>query len=318
MGRRVLTMTTLRMKGVRCASLEEFRENFDFTNARDYLREGRLSQWGRDLGKSELADKLDKIKDDELSDQTLLDNFIGIFGLKRENVRLPLDAKFASGMPAVLVSEIENAEECAYADSEICFRDSRGDLAEIVSGNLPAVREGTSLPSLTMRNVERNSASALAQYANNKTVLKLIRELVLNDLPEGLYEKYGYRYEITADSRFVEDLGLDTGRLCLLADWLNEKFDVGDNRFVGASRGISLVSSEAVAKAMTPPPPPPWIIMKDAWCVERAARIIALMGVKERLMAKTVGKLLDNIKSNSLRLKSYSDDMVNQLGEDGF
>ena len=69
---------------------------------------------------------------------------------------------------------------------------------------------------------------------------------------------------------------------------------------------------------MTPPPPPPWIIMKDAWCVERAARIIALMGVKERLMAKTVGKLLDNIKSNSLRLKSYSDDMVNQLGEDGF
>lgn len=77
------------MKGVRCASLEEFRENFDFTNAKDYLRQGRLSRWVRDLGENELADELDELKDGEYSDQTLLDNFIGIFGLEGEKTRLP-------------------------------------------------------------------------------------------------------------------------------------------------------------------------------------------------------------------------------------
>ena len=54
-------MTTLRMKGVRCASLEDFRNNFDFSNARDYLRQGRLSQWVRELGESDLADELDEL-----------------------------------------------------------------------------------------------------------------------------------------------------------------------------------------------------------------------------------------------------------------
>ena len=77
-------MTTLRMKGVRCASLEDFRKNFDFTNAKDYLRQGRLSCWVRDLGENELADELEELKVADYSDKTLLDNFIGIFALPIE------------------------------------------------------------------------------------------------------------------------------------------------------------------------------------------------------------------------------------------
>ena len=77
-------MTTLRMNGVRCASLEDFRKNFDFTNAKDYLRQGRLSCWVRDLGENELADELDELKVADYSDKTLLDNLIGIFTLPIE------------------------------------------------------------------------------------------------------------------------------------------------------------------------------------------------------------------------------------------
>ena len=72
------------MKGVRVTSLEEFRENFDFTNAKDYLRQGRLSRWVRELGENDLADELDELKIADYSDKTLMDNFIGVFSLQIE------------------------------------------------------------------------------------------------------------------------------------------------------------------------------------------------------------------------------------------
>ncbi|MBQ9502302.1 MAG: hypothetical protein IJU70_09125 [Lentisphaeria bacterium] len=78
-------MSTLRMKGVRVTSLAEFRDNFDFTNAKDYLRQGRLSRWVRDLGENGLADELDELKVADYSDKTLMDNFIGIFSLPVES-----------------------------------------------------------------------------------------------------------------------------------------------------------------------------------------------------------------------------------------
>jgi hypothetical protein len=77
-------MTTLRLKGVRTTSLEEFRENFDFTNAKDYLRQGRLSVWFREIGENAIADELDELKNTDYSDKTLMDNFIGIFSLPIE------------------------------------------------------------------------------------------------------------------------------------------------------------------------------------------------------------------------------------------
>ena len=81
-------MPVLRMKGVKVASLDEFREHFDFDNAKDYLRQGRLSRWVRDLGENELADELDELNVADYGDKTLLDNFVGIFGLAPESVRL--------------------------------------------------------------------------------------------------------------------------------------------------------------------------------------------------------------------------------------
>ena len=226
-------MTTLRMKGERCASLEEFRKNFDFTNARDYLREGRLSRWVRELGENDLADELDELKVADYCDQTLLDNFVGIFGLTEEQACLPEPP----GEPGVTVAQ-----------------------------------------SVIMRNVEGNSPAAIHRYMDNKMVLKFIRELVLNELPEGLPEKI----EITADSRFVGDLGLDKDRLGLLADRLNDKFAFvmsdSDSRFSPAVDGI----------------------------------------LYRNFDSKTVGELLDKIKTYSLRLKSYTGNEAKQLWEDGF
>ncbi|MBQ9502301.1 MAG: hypothetical protein IJU70_09120 [Lentisphaeria bacterium] len=215
-------MPFLRMKGVRCASLEEFRNKFDFTNAKDYLRQGRLSRWVRDLGENDLADELDELKDGEYSDQTLLDNFVGIFGLNGEKARLPekeapvMEEKAlpavpasASELPAVLTSGVENSEECAHADSEICFRDSHMSAAN---------------QSVTMRNVKGNSPAALHQYMDNKAVLEIIRKIILGDLPGGLHETFGYQIEIKPDSRFMEDLGFREPQFRQLEKYLNEMF----------------------------------------------------------------------------------------------
>jgi len=74
-------MSTLRMKGQRITSLEEFRKNFDFANARDYLYQGRLSAWFQEIGEPDIAKELDELKKTDYSDKTLMDNFIGIFSL---------------------------------------------------------------------------------------------------------------------------------------------------------------------------------------------------------------------------------------------
>ena len=180
------------MKGVRCASLEDFRKNFDFTNAKDYLRQGRLSRWVRDLGENELADELDELKDGEYSDQTLLDNFAGIFGLEGEKACLP-------------ESEVPVAEE------------------EI----LPPVREVTVEPGLALRNVT-DTLEGLRVYLNYKIVLKIIRDIVLENLPEDGH----YSIEITADSNFVDDLKFDETRLDMLVQRLNEVIEMPGGGFM--------------------------------------------------------------------------------------
>ena len=51
-------MAVLRMKGVKINNLEELREHFDFTNAKDYLWQGTLSAWMREQGENELAEEI--------------------------------------------------------------------------------------------------------------------------------------------------------------------------------------------------------------------------------------------------------------------
>jgi len=287
------------MKGVRVSSLAEFRENFDFTNAKDYLRQGRLSRWVRELGESELADELDELKDADYSDQTLLDNFVGIFELPQKNAVLPETAvpseeqyeppavpEHDSVKPSILVSPVEHPEECAYADTPVCFRDSRMLTAD---------------QSITMFNVKGNTLADLHQYMNNKMVLKTIRQFLLSGLPEDLHEKSGYQIEITADSKFIDDLGLDDLQLGELVDLLNDRFIC-----------LSLVSNggkiyhrdDGDKEAYT------WGPFAGAgftWLPNPGAK-----------GAATVGELLDLIKAFSVRLKSYSDDEAKQLLTDGF
>ena len=174
----VFTKTTLKMRGVWVASLEEFRENFYLIDAKDYLRQGRLSRWVRELGENGLADELDELKGADYDDKALLENFIDIFGLNKEQVSLPV----------------------VTVDPE------------------------------------------LLSDSNSKVVSKIILEII-RDNPPDKRDKPPDR--ISADSRFVEDLGLDTDRLGLLADRLNEKFTGRDNRFSGASKGILYYSPPA-------------------------------------------------------------------------
>ena len=267
-------MPTLRLKGVRVTSLEEFRQNFDFTNAKDYLRQGRLSRWVRDLGENDLADELDELKDGEYSDQTLLDNFVGIFELKGEKARLPgkeasvgeeesLSAEVThdSGLPPVFGACVEKTEECAHADSEVCFRDSSDDR------------------SVTMRNVEGNSPAALHQYMDNKAVLEIIRKIMLGDLPEGLHEKYRYQIEITPDSLFKENLGFREPQFCQLATDLNEMFMCNyRNLFHYSVDGLYY----------------------DNPCYPYSG--------ERKYTISGVGDLLDRLKELSFHLKSYTDD----------
>ena len=76
-------MAIIRMKGVKIKNLDQLREHFDFTNAKDYLLQGTLSAWMREQGETELADELNELKDQNYSDQTMADNFVGIFGLEQ-------------------------------------------------------------------------------------------------------------------------------------------------------------------------------------------------------------------------------------------
>ncbi|MBR1966817.1 MAG: hypothetical protein IKA22_09445 [Lentisphaeria bacterium] len=76
-------MAIIKMKGVKIKNLDQLRENFDFTNAKDYLLQGTLSAWMREQGETELADELNELKDQNYSDQTMADNFAGIFGLEQ-------------------------------------------------------------------------------------------------------------------------------------------------------------------------------------------------------------------------------------------
>ena len=76
-------MAVLRMKGVKIKNLEQLREHFYFTSAKDYLLQGTLAAWMREQGENELAEELDDLKNTNYSDQTLMDNFCGIFELQQ-------------------------------------------------------------------------------------------------------------------------------------------------------------------------------------------------------------------------------------------
>lgn len=269
------SMTVLRLKGKKVSSLEEFRQNFDFTNAKDYLRQGRLSRWVRDLGQAELADELDELKDADYSDQTLLDNLVGIFKLEISIVTLPtqdesdpgkeyLPVSVASAesvheMPPVLDSTTEQEPYTGsdgpvfFSDSMICFKKS-----------------------LAMINVEGNTPSAIQRYLGNMTVLKIICGIVPETLPSGLHEKYGYQHELEESSRFVADLGFDEAQLSELAQRLNDKFNVDALKFN----------------------------------VDEDNKILRYGHL---FPFQTIGDLLGILKMQGLRLKSYTDDEASRL-----
>ena len=66
-------MAIIRMKGVKIKNLDQLREHFDFTNAKDYLLQGTLSAWMREQGETELSFlfRQDGLKLDEIVVKTV-------------------------------------------------------------------------------------------------------------------------------------------------------------------------------------------------------------------------------------------------------
>ena len=95
-------MAIIRMKGVKIKNLDQLQENFDFTNAKDYLLQGTLSAWMREQGETELAEELEELKELNYSDQTLMDNFSGIFGVELQNFNPETTEIIVAENPGVL------------------------------------------------------------------------------------------------------------------------------------------------------------------------------------------------------------------------
>ena len=64
-------MAIIRMKGIKIKNIDQLREHFDFTNAKDYFLQGTLAVWMREQGETELADELDDLNTDDFSNQGL-------------------------------------------------------------------------------------------------------------------------------------------------------------------------------------------------------------------------------------------------------
>ena len=86
-------MAIIRMKGIKIKNLDQLREYFDFTNARDYLLQGTLSAWMREQGETELADELDNLNTDEFSNQGLKDFFCSKLNIQPERCLIQDDDK---------------------------------------------------------------------------------------------------------------------------------------------------------------------------------------------------------------------------------
>ena len=81
------------MKGIKIKNLDQLRENFDFTNAKDYLLQGTLAAWMREQSENELADELDNLNADEFSNQDLKDFFCSKLNIQPEQCLIPEDDK---------------------------------------------------------------------------------------------------------------------------------------------------------------------------------------------------------------------------------
>jgi len=191
-------MAIIRMKGIKIKNLDQLQENFDFTNAKDYLLQGTLSAWMREQGETELAAELDDLKMMNYSDQTLMDNFSGIFGIEQKNL-----------IPETTEIIVAENSACTAATNEIII--GNGSFAPIACfGKKTSVIVDEDLVSY---GVNRDSPSGVFRFMKNKLALLIVQKISSSVLPDDIVENHNCQWKLEKDTKLY-DFG-----------WKREDFD---------------------------------------------------------------------------------------------
>ena len=177
-------MAVIRMKGIKIKNLEQLREHFDFINAKDYLLQGTLAVWMREQGETELAAELDDLKMMNYSDQTLMDNFSGIFEIEQK--------KLIPETTEIIVAE---NSACTAATNEIII--GNGSFAPIACfGKKTSVIVDEDLVSY---GVNRDSPSGVHRFMKNKLALLIVQKISSSVLPADIVENHNCQWKLEKD-----------------------------------------------------------------------------------------------------------------------
>jgi hypothetical protein len=206
-------MAIIRMKVVKIKNLDQLRENFDFTNAKDYLLQGTLSAWMREQGETELADELNELKDQNYSDQTMADNFVGIFGLEQT------------------ISVAETTAEIVGAENPVSIQ-AQTDEISIGRGSFPlgSCFGKTGVVYLDEEKMARygldggdGKINDLRRFAKNRLVLYLIFKVANTVLHEDFVKYNDYQSTLDLETSFC-DVGWGAKQFRQLKELLTSYF----------------------------------------------------------------------------------------------
>lgn len=206
-------MAIIRMKGVKIKNLDQLRENFDFTNAKDYLLQGTLSAWMREQGEKELADELNELKDQNYSDQTMADNFVGIFGLEQTisvaETTAEIVAVEKSGSLPVKTDEI-SVGNLSFAPSS-CF----GETGIVYLDEEKLARYGLEESDGKIDDIRR--------FAKNRLALYIVFKIANTVMHQDFVKQNKCQWTLELDTRFC-DRGWERKHFALLQERLNDLF----------------------------------------------------------------------------------------------
>ena len=206
-------MAIIRMKGVKIKNLDQLRENFDFTNAKDYLLQGTLSAWMREQGETELANELNELKDQNYSDQTMADNFAGIFGLEQtisvaettaEIVAVENSVNLPVKTDEISVGNLSFAPASCFGETGIVYLDeeklARYGLEES-DGKIDDIR----------------------RFAKNRLALYIVFKIANTVMHQDFIKQNKCQWTLELDTRFC-DVGWERKHFGLLEERLNDLF----------------------------------------------------------------------------------------------
>ena len=238
-------MAIIRMKGIKIKNIDQLREHFDFTNAKDYFLQGTLAVWMREQGETELADELDDLNTDDFSNQGLKDLFCSKLNIQPERCLIPDNDKELLERESNDMSP-EKSDSCAFSelsDAQVeSIREKLGKLLEKINKTVlkwhPALELANktywdSLSPAEQKQGERLSyVISLFREKKEDAVNHFDGEFVNTvaffankvGLGENVY-KFS-KYEITAESHLQRDLGFTKEEQELRFEKIRRKYHV--------------------------------------------------------------------------------------------